>query len=44
MIEASGTGTATISGPITINNSAAAGGHFAGVTGNTLVITGTITS
>jgi autotransporter-associated beta strand protein len=44
LIEASGTGTATISGPITINNNASAGGHFAGVSGTTLLISNVITS
>lgn len=38
-------GTATISGPITINNSAAAGGHFAAPTANSILrVSGPITA
>ena len=38
-------GTATVSGPITINNGAAAGGHFAAPTANTVLhLAGAITS
>jgi autotransporter-associated beta strand protein len=44
MLESSGTGTATLSGNITINTGAVAGGHFASSTGNDLVLSGSITS
>ena len=45
LLEPSGTATATISGPITIHNSAAAGGHFAAPAANTILhVKGAITS
>ncbi len=44
LIENSGTGTATISGPITINSTVAAGGHFASFSTGTLVVNSAITS
>lgn len=45
LIEAGGTsGTATVSGPITINNSAAAGGNFYAAAGTILHVKGVITA
>jgi autotransporter-associated beta strand protein len=44
LIENSGTGNATLAGPITINSGTSAGGHFASATGGTLTISNTITA
>jgi fibronectin-binding autotransporter adhesin len=44
LIQYSGATSATVSGPITINNGAAAGGHFASTSSGILNVTGTITS
>ncbi|MCU0779048.1 MAG: autotransporter-associated beta strand repeat-containing protein, partial [Akkermansiaceae bacterium] len=45
LVEPTGTGTATLSGPITIDNSAAGGGHFAAPVANTVLhVKGAITS
>lgn len=43
LIQGSGTGTSTLTGPITINAPTANGGHFAGG-GGTLIVNGAITS
>jgi autotransporter-associated beta strand protein len=44
LVEAGGTGTATVSGPITINNAAKAGGHFCAPAPAILHVAGAITS
>lgn len=44
LIENSGTGTATINGPITINSVLAGGGYFASTSTGTLVVNSAITS
>ncbi|MEY3897312.1 MAG: toxins and related Ca2+-binding domain, partial [Verrucomicrobiota bacterium] len=44
LLESSGTGTATLSGDMTINATPAAGGTFASSSGNDLVVSGLITA